>query len=259
MKKALQDEKSPLDANLESVLPGVHQWHQANHQIVTRLGDRVEAFAEVVAGGINGLVTKLDQIEERRCAQENRLAELLELGSFALRNGTSDSRTMNRSASSQTGTNTAGASPLRDAPMQYTTNAAGGCALSVPENEEDMHKSYRMRPKHKTLIDLYDEWIGEGDFKDDFGGIEGRNKLMGTKWRTHLTAYIYSRTERTIKGIRAFAKSNNITERDACLQLQEQYEKGCKSLVANMVVYFINKGLLPKRNSRGKSKISHSG
>lgn len=37
MKRELENEESPLDANLEKVLPGVHQWHRATHQELSRV------------------------------------------------------------------------------------------------------------------------------------------------------------------------------------------------------------------------------
>jgi Transcriptional activator of glycolytic enzymes len=251
MKKALQDEKSPLDANLESVLPGVHQWQQANFQAVNRLNDRVDAFAEVVATGINTLITKLDLTEQQRAEQHNRLAQLLEFGSHVLRNGPS-------AGCARTSVNTltnGERSPVSAESPAGETNDTAGTALIVSEDEDvDRHKTYRMRPRHQRLIELYQEWIGAGDFQDDHGGIEGRNKKFGAKWRQHLTTYVYSRTERTIKGIRAYADRKGISAYDACEQLQEQYEKHCKCSVANMVTYFTSKDLLTKRKPRGKAR-----
>jgi hypothetical protein len=119
-----------------------------------------------------------------------------------------------------------------------------------------MHRSYRMKPKHKLLSQLYDEWIGEGDFHDGYGGIEGRNKEFGSRWRKHLTAYVYSRTERTIKGIRAYAQChNNMDPHEACRQLQEIFEKE-RCCISNMVSYFTSNGYLKKKQPRGKRKTS---
>jgi hypothetical protein len=37
LKAAIESEQSPLDANLEAVIPGLHQWHTANSAAVKRL------------------------------------------------------------------------------------------------------------------------------------------------------------------------------------------------------------------------------
>lgn len=255
MRKSLRDEKSPLDANLESVLPGVHQWHKANEQAISRLGDRVDTFAEAVAAGINTLITKVNMSEQQRADQEARLAALLEMGSNVLRGG--------QSQLSPTRTTTtfefengfpitpAGAPSPAGAPDTWCTTTTVAATVSQEETELDTHKTYRMRPKHQTLTDLYAEWMGTGDFMDEFGGIEGRNQKFGARWRKHLAPYIYSRTERTVKGIRAFAEEKRIDVYDACEQLQEQY-KQCKCSCANMVSYFTTIGLLAKKKPRGK-------
>ena len=68
MQHALETEESPLDANLESVLPGVHQWHTANHSGVQTVEKKVDAFALAVATGLHdikmSLETKLEDMKQ---------------------------------------------------------------------------------------------------------------------------------------------------------------------------------------------------
>jgi Transcriptional activator of glycolytic enzymes len=67
----------------------------------------------------------------------------------------------------------------------------GNCSpLSSPG--ESKLSNYRMSKKHKTLEDMWDEWNGTGRFEDNFGGIKGRNKKCGSKWRKHLEVQHYS-------------------------------------------------------------------
>ena len=44
--KELHDEKDPLDANLEKVLPGVHQWNQINQAEIAKLRDLLVTTSE---------------------------------------------------------------------------------------------------------------------------------------------------------------------------------------------------------------------
>jgi hypothetical protein len=104
---------------------------------------------------------------------------------------------------------------------------------------------------------LLSEWIGCGDFQDQFGGIEGRNKKFGAKWRKHLPKYIYSRTkERTIKGmIRAYAKQRKkVSDIDACREMQQVYEQK-KRNVKKMVDYFTTTNLILK-NARQEESLA---
>jgi Transcriptional activator of glycolytic enzymes len=246
MKKALQEEKSPLDACLESVLPGVHQWHQANNQAVVRLVERVDVFAEGTAGGINTLITKMERMEQQREEQDRRIVTMLELGAQAFRKEQFSERPL-------TTTTTA-------TQIENETNRPAGAPPATPttneEDDVDVHASYRMRPKHRNLTELYDEWIGAGDFADNYGGIEGRNKKYRAQWRKHIPPHVHSRTERTVEGIRAYAKQKGLHVYDACRQLQAEYEAR-KFSVANMVNYLINIGVLDKKKSRGRTTHAH--
>jgi Transcriptional activator of glycolytic enzymes len=247
MRTALQEEKCPLDACLESVLPGVHQWHQANNQAVVRLVDRIDVFGEAVAGGINSLITKMDRLEQQRLQKDRQLANLMEMGAHAFRS---------EQEPSQQPTATATLFELEQ--RQHETADCSATVYPMSECDElKLHASYRMQPKHRSLTSLYDEWMGVGEFADEHGGIEGRNKKLGSRWRKHLTPHIYSRTARTVDGIRAYAAEQGMDIHDACATLQTHYE-ACKCSVANMVNYFMEIHILEKKNPRGKNQINDS-
>jgi hypothetical protein len=250
MRKSLAEETSPLDACLEAVLPGVHQWHQANNTAINQLGERVDSMATCISTGIQAVIDKIDSSDELRTQKNDRLASLLEMGSHLLRNGNPDGL----SQVSDTSDNHESNSRSRRTAI---TPVAITQDMDLDENKNDQHSNYRMRPKHQQLMDLYAEWIGDGDFADDFGGIKGQNKRFNASWRKHLAPYLYSRTERTIKGVRAYATENGLSPYDACEQLQPEYEKQ-KCSVANMVNYFTAAGLLTKRKPRGKKVNKNS-
>lgn len=254
MRKALQEEKCPLDACLESVLPGVHQWHQANNQAVVRLGDRLDVFGEAVAGGINTLIHKVDRLEQQRAQKDRRLANMLEMGAQAFRSDQEEPSQRSTLFEFEHGQRDPADSSPTGSPMQQGSVSS---VLSECENKLKLHASYRMRPKHRHLTSLYDEWMGIGEFLDEYGGIEGRNKTHGARWRKHITPHIYSRTARTVDGIRAFAEEQGMDIHDACATLQTHYEAR-KCSVANMVKYFMEINILDKKMRRGKQSINDS-
>ncbi|MGL5936677.1 MAG: hypothetical protein ACRCZI_13770 [Cetobacterium sp.] len=245
MKQALSEEKSPLDACLESVLPGVHQWHHANQAAVSTLANDMRSMNNNMNHGFSQVIEELQETRRQRVAQEKSFATLLDMGRRVLLTGEPlQAETPLLSPSKFLNEGTPLCTRLFDTPSSPVLDCTPKCA-------SDQHKTYIMKPKHATLVDLYSEWIGIGDFHDGFGGIEGRNKTMGPSWRKHLSAYTYSRTERTVKGIRQFAKQNGLGELDACRDLQQVYaQQRCS--VKNMVDYFTAEGLLSKRKPRGK-------
>jgi hypothetical protein len=67
----------------------------------------------------------------------------------------------------------------------------------------------------------------------------------------HTLSCALSDTERMVEGIRAYAKQRGLqVYDDSCAELQPKYE-ACKSSVANMVIYFIDIGVLDKKKHQG--------
>ena len=60
MMLALDNEESPLDANLESVLPGVQQWHRVNDELIKLMGrqlhEKMDGLQAEVRNGIQSIV-----------------------------------------------------------------------------------------------------------------------------------------------------------------------------------------------------------
>jgi hypothetical protein len=60
MEGALETEESPLDAKLESILPGLHQWHTANNAAISKLQANIEALDNKVDTTANAIVNQVD-------------------------------------------------------------------------------------------------------------------------------------------------------------------------------------------------------
>jgi hypothetical protein len=113
-----------------------------------------------------------------------------------------------------------------------------------------------MKPKHSNLESLYKEKYGLGEFDDSFGGVDGRNKMYGSKWRSHIDRQHYSRAMRVVQAIGVTAKANGSSWKEAVNELEPVFQEANKS-VANIVKKLQEKGIISKGKTRGvKRKIS---
>lgn len=138
---------------------------------------------------------------------------------------------------------------------QPTTNSPSFATGNTPD-----HSSFRLTAKHQSLFDLWDEWHGVGKYQDDYGGIEGRNKQFGKRWRSHFDASHYSRNKRIVEGIEAYAQKtigtgaeNEKTTGDVLAEWDPLYQ-AAKCSVASLVTALQRDGKLTKMKQRGSSK-----
>jgi hypothetical protein len=88
MKRSLAEEKSPLDACLESVLPGVHQWHHANNAAISSLREDMKSMNSDMKDGLSKIVGELKETRKQRSEQDVQLVGLLlEVGCQVLLTG----------------------------------------------------------------------------------------------------------------------------------------------------------------------------
>ena len=72
MKGALDSEEDPLDARLETVMPGVHQWHAANNSAVRQLTTEVGSIKSTLDSRFDRLE---DTVKIELEQQDDSLAE----------------------------------------------------------------------------------------------------------------------------------------------------------------------------------------
>jgi hypothetical protein len=202
------EEKSPLDACLETVLPGVHQWHHANNAVVSSLCSEMKTMNTEIKEGIQKIVGELKETRHHRSDQDMQLAALMEMGRQILSTGKPIERlgtTINNNNSNRSDRDSIFSTPQRH-PVVQLTYSPTSMPMNVSEEKDaaelEEHKKFTMKPKqHKSVVDLLSEWIDVGDYQDKFGGIEGRNKKFGASWRKRITPFAYSQMECTVKGI----------------------------------------------------------
>jgi hypothetical protein len=154
---------------------------------------------------------------------------------------------------------TSPASPVRTSQNCHQTEMNNTAPLdSITGNDvstedcDKIHKMYRMRSKYDSLGHVWREWNGIDEFADEYGGIKGRNKCYGSKWRKHLNKQQYSRHNRIIKGIENYAKLKKVSDVEAVTQLNDVYVAVCGTSASTMVKYLQSHGFLQKGKSRGK-------
>ena len=117
------------------------------------------------------------------------------------------------------------------------------------------HASYTLTIKHNSLMDMYEEWHGLGNYFDKYGGAAGREVLFSgknkSKWRKHLDNNLFSRTRRLVEAIVSYADNNNLSHIQACQQLECHYQESKRS-VSKTVSKLQDLGLLQKRKDRGR-------
>ena len=256
MEHALANESSPLDASLESVLPGVHQWHRANEAAVKSVSRRIDDILELVKVGLkDGFkeITNTTMLNQQ--VQDKKLAIVFANIAKGLLNG-------NVNSPEYTGGDTAGTTESGTLSVRVLTQNDG--FEPQPNNnrldeDEDMiasdHKSFRLPSKPQSLRELWEVWFGVGDNYCAHGGVEGRNKKFGAKWRKHIQPAYYSRCCRTIKGIQKYALESHEMHDDAIAKLESLFNE-CNNSVFNFVEVMQERGYLKKAAKRGKQAIA---
>ena len=240
MTSELNNEQNPLDANLEKVLPGLHQWHNINAGQL----QKVETAINTLSSSINtGLQTLKEQAEAERLHADQRLAEAFRrLADAYVPNSSPDSNDL----------------VLETMPIPMVTEEEQQQQQGGNEPEPDSGKT--MVVKHKCLLDLYCEWYGLGEYTDYYGGIQGREDRFGPKWcRGRVNPQHFSRTKRIIYAIKAYAQEGNMSEQDAVGFLEEDFTMNCSCSLQAFVKLMKEKGLIAERAPRYKKSKEADG
>ena len=191
MKEAIDNEQCPLDASLEKVIPGLHQWHHENHTAVKLLDLKVsrenEAMTEAMQEGFSLLQ---DALVQERTDRENALHKLFTDLADAL-SPNKRRRVSDRSNCVSEGvSSTEALANFREslARLDSNSNPSSSTNGNGTLNDEPwlapVHQDFHMQSKHDSLQNLYDEWYGLGRYLDEvWQGVSGREEKFGKKWR----------------------------------------------------------------------------
>ena len=256
MKVALETEKCPLDASLEKVMPGVHQWHQITNDTINSLARNVTDLKGELKGEMENLHGTLLTAKEdtRMDLARVHMAIALQL----MQGGVGDVTNVNMNSLP---TNMLLTSPQPTVRCPYTTTPPTMATEEVPQDPADLdaNRLFRMKPKHSSLTGVIKEWFGLDEFADGHGGIQGRiDKYKSTtKWRkkSMIHPQHFSRTMRTVKAVEQLARQQGIDTVAAASMLEERFQ-ACEKSLANFVNWAQQDGLIMKRASRGKTGVA---
>jgi hypothetical protein len=240
MTDALSSQEDPLDANMEKVLPSLHQWHRINNQEMSNLRDSVQGLTGTLSDWGTKFDTGFQHLHQALKCNNTELKEemaftFIDVARRLLRSGgTVDPSTLDQLVHRPRISHYPVQDP--DEPMIPTQDNPSDIDSEDPA---EVHQLFRMVPKHLVLQDLVHEWFGTGAYEDTYGGIEGRNKSCkkSGQWRKHtgINNMHYSRTERTVQAVKEYALIHSLDKYVAAERLQEVYEVQCKCSVTNFV------------------------
>jgi hypothetical protein len=250
----LHDDTSPLDANLESVMPGMHRrmvvMENATRQGDERVKNGFSQMEELIKGGFKNIEQRETQANTKLA--EYHLAMATRLGAF--------SSTKNGGYDMVPPRTTRASSPSNSSPAQQRGINNGGSSLATTSLPTSKH---RLTVKHHSLQTLYNEWHGIGEYLDIPvpGGIAALEASHKAKWRNHFSGNevkTFSRVKIIITGIDAMQYRTQHTIDLVIEELDLVFQKEAKKSVAQMVVIVQNMGLVQKKKARGKTKTAPS-
>ncbi|KAG7371290.1 centromere DNA-binding like protein [Nitzschia inconspicua] len=254
MKLKLETEECPFDAKLEAVLPSVHQWHQANQQAVAELVRETKLLREE---------TKLFR-EETKKAIEAIQNDLRQSNMDFRRSIAMSSAALAKTLRAHAGSVVPEVAGLEELSTLMAASSPGTSPRFREDQQNNEHppvdsRPFIMHPKHASIHNMYCEWHGISPFADPQGGVVGRNKAHGKKWRKEFNPNHYSRTSRIMKAVDRIISSDNLTWQNAVARLEPLYDRSGKSL-SKMVDLLVDEGLLAKGKARGaKRKAKEAG
>ena len=222
MKEALDKQECPLDANLEKVIPGLHQWHKENNSIINSLDKKItEGLGGLQKQMNDGFQEVVEQLQQQSSSSSDRMADMFLEMALKLKAGDVDLTSFRTRPPEQSGTSESSrpnclGNSRGDVGGSSGDVLTGESATEVSSEHWDHvdHTSFTLTIKHSTLRNMHAEWFGTDPYQDKYGGVEGREVLFGkdkAKWRRHLDNQHFSHTKRLVHAIVEYAKANKIT------------------------------------------------
>jgi hypothetical protein len=163
MRHELSSQNDPLDANLEKVLPSLHEWHRINKDEMMRLKQSVSS----IDGNLCDIHSRLDSgfsdikqsLKSTKVQMKQELAgTFLEIAKHLVRDAggqLSDSTTLRDIVGPSIMT--------QDEPVGAFDPAQDTLETSrIAEDPAEVHQLFRLKPKHLNLLELVQEGMGLG-------------------------------------------------------------------------------------------------
>jgi hypothetical protein len=242
MQVALDDENvSPLDATLESVMPGVHQ------RFVALEGHVKKQEREMIVR-LDKLDTSIEKgftdLQETNRGRDTLLAHHLMMMAGGLVSPASP---------------TAQQQPPETNRWPPTSPPRRLLAPSPSLAGDGGSRHHRMVLKHHSIQSLWNEWYGLEDCEDKpvVGGIAAIERHQKSKWRKHFSPSEkkhFSRSQIVIRSIHTASEATDETLVRTIEEFEDVYLVRAKKSMATMATIVQELGLVTKKRARGKRK-----
>jgi hypothetical protein len=215
---------SPLNHNVEAVLPGLHQRWAQTHNLVSGLKEDVKTIK-------TDIKEQVQRMEMSNRGQKEAMSDfLIEFGQ-SLREGGSSRIQVSLQPTP---------SPMeQDSPLRPPTIR------------------YHLKQTHESVSEMYDEWWGIGSYENKpiRGGFEALEKLHRSRWRKHFDGgevKHISRVKIVLQALNTLAEVEGNTLESAMNELDVAYKGDCKKYITKMEAFVKSKGWYQKKKRRGK-------
>ena len=202
MKADLANSECPMDANLECVLPGVHERLASVHRDVG-----------LVKSGLTGIQGDMHKMQQSLVDVPGSVANLLKQSLVAHRE---HQAACLRDLADHMVARTADQMEvsLAISPSQEPTSPPEPLGAYIDDIGQFAHVSPAIR--HHSLRSLMDEWYGEGDYKDlpVMGGFASLEHNYKSKWRMHFSPSQKRQFNRQQHIVNGFLKASEDTSQD---------------------------------------------
>lgn len=228
MQAALHHESSPLDATLETVLPGVHERLDAQRKATEDLHILVEKFEGNMRSAIQHV----------RDETLNRLEiELHRMFRRINGNGSENEMEIDRSVTGTSG---------QDGIVEKLTNSPSA----------SIHRPF-MPITYRNLEQLHNHWVGGGEYEHVYpGGIQTLEAEMGAKWRCNWKNAANKRLSKVKAIILAIENESKVQHQPVSTVLadwEDIYSGICKGKISNFHGWVVEQGKVQVKKARGKS------
>jgi hypothetical protein len=217
---------SPLNHNVEAVLPGLHQRWAQTHNLVSGLKTDVVSIK-------TDIKAQVERMELSNRSQKEAMSDFLVQFGQSLREDGGRQVTLEQ----------------RPSPMEEEDDSSP--TLRPPTTR------FNIKQRHDSVSQMYHEWWGTGAYENKpiRGGFEAMEKLHRSRWRQHFDGgqvKHISRVKIVLNALNTLAEMEGNTLETALNEFDAAYKGQCKKYITKMEAYVKSKGYYQKKKRRGK-------
>ena len=230
MKQELSNQSSPLDASLESILPGVHDRLDAQRKATIDLEHRLTEMGHRVK----------DSIIENSKQNFHHIASI-----FSEINSIIQTRQGQLASASTHGE-----------PDAESTEAVND---DVEPTIQEASQDFLIQQRYESLMHLHNHWFGLAEFNCSHGiSIDELERRHRNKWRKKLYTSAhetqFSRAKRIMTAMKAEAEKQKIPVHEIASMWSENFESDGRLKLPNVIKWLVENGHIAKKKQRGCSK-----